>query len=41
MRCPKCESENPVGAKFCTEYGEKLENPYSKYGAKLQQSPEK
>jgi len=24
MKCPKCQSENPEGAKFCNECGKKL-----------------
>ena len=25
MKCPKCQTENPEGAKFCNECGNKLE----------------
>ena len=25
MKCPKCQSENPEGAKFCVECGTKIE----------------
>jgi hypothetical protein len=25
MKCPHCQAENPVGMKFCVEYGKKLE----------------
>jgi len=35
MQCPKCQHENPAGAKFCMECGEKLENLCPECGAKL------
>jgi class 3 adenylate cyclase/ribosomal protein L40E len=38
MKCPKCQHENPDGAKFCMECGDKLDNVCPKCGAKL--SPE-
>jgi predicted ATPase/class 3 adenylate cyclase/regulation of enolase protein 1 (concanavalin A-like superfamily)/ribosomal protein L40E len=35
MKCPKCNNDNPDGAKFCMECGENLENLCPKCGAKL------
>ncbi len=31
LRCPKCDTENPVGAKFCMQCGAKLENLCPKF----------
>ncbi|MGH7808750.1 MAG: zinc-ribbon domain-containing protein, partial [Candidatus Binatia bacterium] len=27
MKCPECQSENPVSAMFCDECGARLESP--------------
>ena len=35
MKCQKCQHENPDGAKFCMECGDKLDNICPKCGAKL------